>query len=948
MASPTAETENSTPQEATVSTPSSDNADTSSPDGTVTEAMLQEEEKLHEATEKEETEKIAKLKEKAATEYTAVVNKQRFQRLNFLIEKSTLYSGFLAQKLERQQKEARAKAAALEAKRETERQKELVEKAEAASTEPSSPAATATRSSSRLQSKPDQQTDPKATEVAAASAKKKEKNSSNSAAAKKRKVEETGYSIADYLDKDVLKKQKQKETVETTVEVVVPAPPAAPKPTTSPKPVISARQPSLVTGGILRDYQLAGVEWLISLYENGLNGILADEMGLGKTLQTLSFLAFLREKGVWGPFLITAPLSTLANWVNEIERFTPSVPVVLYHGNPEERAHIRTRKFRKLDASFPICVTSYEIVMNDRKYLQKYPWKYIVVDEGHRLKNMNCKLIRELKTYHSANRLLLSGTPLQNNLSELWSLLNFLLPDIFDDLESFQEWFDFSDINAKEGQDRILGEESQSGIVSSLHHILKPFLLRRVKTDVEHSLPKKKEYCLYCPLTPAQKEWYDAALGKDIRNFLIQKKVAANSHPDPNGEESKEPSEAPVVIELLTSEATESPASESTEVAANVEDSTEVPLDELEAIAATEEEEMANVRRRTTRTGTAVSYEEKSDREYFKSLENGDADGKNQDGRSSAALTAKEIDLRRATKSVTNMKLMNVVMQLRKVCNHPFLFDWPMDPKTNMPVLSEDLLYSSGKMLVLNRLLPVLFERGHKVLIFSQFTTMLDIIQDWAEIHKDWPCCRIDGAIKQEDRRKQIADFNRSPNLKLFLLSTRAGGLGINLTSADTVIIFDSDWNPQMDLQAQDRVHRIGQTKPVMVYRLVTANTIEGKIIEKASSKRKLEKLVIQKGKFKQLPSTSNPGSRADRAATLAELADLLAQDDGEKVQVATKDDVVISDKHLEMLLDRSEAAYASNRSGTAEDADAGAATFKVVEETRDDQNDVLKTAPVS
>jgi ATP-dependent DNA helicase len=164
-------------------------------------------------------------------------------------------------------------------------------------------------------------------------------------------------------------------------------------------------------------------------------------------------------------------------------RFVPGIPVEMYHGTPEEREHKRNHKLKKLDTTFPVVVTSYEVIMRDRKYLSKYQWKYIIVDEGHRLKNMDCKLIRELKSYHSANRLLLTGTPLQNNLSELWSLLNFLLPDIFDDREGFEEWFDFSDINAKEGQDRILGEESQSGIVSSLHHILKPFLLRRVKTD---------------------------------------------------------------------------------------------------------------------------------------------------------------------------------------------------------------------------------------------------------------------------------------------------------------------------------------------------------------------------------------------------------------------------------------------------------------------------------
>jgi ATP-dependent DNA helicase len=198
-----------------------------------------------------------------------------------------------------------------------------------------------------------------------------------------------------------------------------------------------------VTGGALRDYQLAGVEWLISLWENGLNGILADEMGLGKTLQTISFLAHLKSMQVSGPYLIVAPLSTLANWVNEFKRFAPSINVILYHGSKEERQHMINRKMPKkkeTSSDFPVVVTSYEIIMNDRKHLQRYNWKYIVVDEGHRIKNMNCRLIKELKTYSSANRLLLTGTPLQNNLAELWSLLNFLLPDIFDDLDMFQSW----------------------------------------------------------------------------------------------------------------------------------------------------------------------------------------------------------------------------------------------------------------------------------------------------------------------------------------------------------------------------------------------------------------------------------------------------------------------------------------------------------------------------
>ncbi|KAJ1886103.1 putative ATPase, partial [Kickxella alabastrina] len=201
---------------------------------------------------------------------------------------------------------------------------------------------------------------------------------------------------------------------------------------------VSPRQPQLITGGIMREYQLEGMEWLASLYENGLNGILADEMGLGKTLQTIAFLCFLRERKVWGPFLILCPLSTLSNWVSEFYRFTPNTPVLLYHGNPDERKELRRKHLRKLDQNFPIVVTTYEISMRDKQALQKFAWKFIIIDEGHRIKNMNCKLIRDLKSYQSTNRLLLTGTPLQNSLSELWSLLNFLLPDIFDDLESFQ------------------------------------------------------------------------------------------------------------------------------------------------------------------------------------------------------------------------------------------------------------------------------------------------------------------------------------------------------------------------------------------------------------------------------------------------------------------------------------------------------------------------------
>lgn len=220
-----------------------------------------------------------------------------------------------------------------------------------------------------------------------------------------------------------------------------------------------------------------GIKWLISLYQNGLNGILADQMGLGKTVQTIGFLSHLRSKGIHGPFLIVGPLSTLPNWVAEVQRWAPSIPVVLYHGSKDERAAMRSEQMgpprAKTTETFPIVVTSYEIVLADAKFLANYKWKYIVVDEGHRLKNMNCRLLRELRTIPTANKLLLTGTPLQNNLSELWSLLNFLLPDIFGSLADFESWFDFSAVGQEGGDKEIAAQEQRNRVVTKLHSILK-------------------------------------------------------------------------------------------------------------------------------------------------------------------------------------------------------------------------------------------------------------------------------------------------------------------------------------------------------------------------------------------------------------------------------------------------------------------------------------------
>eukprot|EP00871_Galdieria_phlegrea_P003589 jgi/Galph1/4230/GphlegSOOS_G2877.1 len=494
------------------------------------------------------------------------------------------------------------------------------------------------------------------------------------------------------------------------------------------------KQPALVSGGILRDYQLAGVEWIISLYENGLNGILADEMGLGKTIQAIAFLCHLKQMGIHGPFLIVGPLSVLNNWQEEFHRFCPTVGTLLYHGSKEERNALRKKYFnRKNSFQVPVIITSYEIIMRDRKYLSKLQWKYLIVDEGHRIKNMNCQLLKELRSYSSSNRLLITGTPLQNDLTELWSLLNFLLPEVFDNLEAFKSWFDFGD-DLEKG---ALELEYRDALVSKLHRILCPFILRRMKSDVNIQLPKKTEIYLYTCLSERQNELYQAICNGNLYNLL-------------------------------------------------------------------------------------------------KSLDN---------------------SIKRRLQG-----LQNILMQLRKCCNHPYLFE---EPPENFDVrvssitevekcwkTTEDLVTCAGKLQLLDRLLPKLNKYGHQVLLYSQMTRMLDILEDYLHL-RNYNYCRIDGSTSFEERQQTINRFNQhSSDIFVFLLSTRAGGLGINLVAADTVIFYDSDFNPQVDLQAMDRCHRIGQTREVHVYRLVSAGTVEELLLLKANNKRKLEKLVVASGKF--------------------------------------------------------------------------------------------------
>ncbi|KAK9820501.1 hypothetical protein WJX72_011031 [[Myrmecia] bisecta] len=468
-------------------------------------------------------------------------------------------------------------------------------------------------------------------------------------------------------------------------------------------------QPSVIKNGIMREYQMQGLNWLIHLYDNGINGILADEMGLGKTLQTISLLGYLYEfRGITGPHMVIVPKSTLHNWINEFKKWCPIIRAVKFHGNQEERAYQKDTMVQP--GKFDVVVTSYEMVIKEKNHFKKFHWRYIIIDEAHRIKNENSILSRVVRMYKTNYRLLITGTPLQNNLHELWALLNFLLPEVFASAEKFDEWFHL-------GADA--GKEAEAEVVQQLHKVLRPFLLRRLKSDVEKSLPPKKETILKIGMSAMQKKYYAALLQKDI-----------------------------------------------------------------EAV-------------------------------------NGGAD---------------------------RSRLLNIVMQLRKCCNHPYLFQ---GAEPGPPYFAGDhLVENSGKMVLLDKLLPKLQSRNSRVLIFSQMTRLLDILEDYC-IYRGFKYCRIDGNTSGEDRENAIEDFNREGSEKfIFLLSTRAGGLGINLYTADIVVLFDSDWNPQMDLQAMDRAHRIGQKKEVQVFRLCVENSIEEKVIEKAYKKLRLDALVIQQGRL--------------------------------------------------------------------------------------------------
>lgn len=861
--------------------------------------MQKEEATMAAARAKLETKRDAELEEerKRDIEGGAEVVDTKFKALEYLLSQSKLYSSIMLQQMQMQEEKAEAKDE--RGKKRAAKREEQAEKAAEAGQR------RATRAAAKTED---------AAEAVEATAEKKRGRGRPAKAVGK------GGRIADYFKKQDLEEKAGGASVNEALEKEA-------KANVQPgdigvQNVRSAKQPDLVSGGLMRTYQLEGLEWLTSLYENGLNGILADEMGLGKTVQTISFLAFLREKGTYGPFLIAAPLSTTSNWVAEFKKWTPDIPVVLYHGSKAEREEIRRKRLKNPGSrEFPVICTSYEICMNDRKFLANYGWKFIIIDEGHRIKNLNCRLIRELQSYQSANRLLITGTPLQNNLTELWSLLHFLMPTIFDKLESFESWFDFSALNERDGYQQILSEERKKSLVTSLHAILKPFLLRRVKADVETSLPKKREYILYAPLTQTQQELYQEILDGNSRAYLENKAVESMSGTaTPNSTRSSR---------SLKRKALEAPGATS---------GTATPVKSARTSRTSTPATNGSTRSRRAKKGQ--NYEELSDTAYFKQLSTDEArEAEEAEEPDSETLEEQERahTLALAKRQISGKKLQNPLIQLRLCCNSPHNFYYPFVAEDESDV-DETLVTESGKMMLLDALLPALLDKGHKVLIFSQFKTQLDLLETYCTTLRGWACCRIDGSVPQSERQEQILAFNEaSSDVNVFLLSTRAGGQGINLAAADTVLLFDSDWNPQQDLQAQDRAHRIGQTRPVIVYRFATRGTVESMLLEKADSKRRLEKLVIQKGRFRKDGggggSSSGGGAGNVSGADFKELQRLLARDDGERYDVGSGEGrELLSEEELKVLTDRSEEAFERAEKGL----DGEGTMFKAVETKRD------------
>ncbi|XP_020713027.1 SWI/SNF-related matrix-associated actin-dependent regulator of chromatin subfamily A containing DEAD/H box 1 homolog isoform X2 [Ceratitis capitata] len=520
----------------------------------------------------------------------------------------------------------------------------------------------------------------------------------------------------------------------------------------------------------LADYQIIGLNWLTVMHNQKMNGILADEMGLGKTIQVIAFLAYLKENSLAkGAHLIVVPSSTLDNWEAEISKWCPSLVVEKYHGAQDERRRMRVRYARDGFTGFDVLLTTYHIVSStpeECKMFRVCKLHYVIFDEAHMLKNMTTQRYANLIKINAEMRILLTGTPLQNNLLELMSLLCFVMPSFFS--KSIE---DIKSLFAKKGKTETASKDVsqfQETQVERAKRIMKPFVLRRLKKDVLNNLPKKESVIVKVPLTDTQKQNYH-----ELVDYYSNRKGEICSG-DRAGTtimmEMRKVANHPLLMRYYFSDETLHDLSE--------------------------------------RLACAPTLKKSNPQYIFEEL---------------AVMSD---------------------FQVMQLCNKHDLYD---------VTIPNELICNSGKFKYLDTLLPKLKTEGHRVLIFSQFTMMLDIMEHYLKIKK-FGYFRLDGSTAVDERQDMINDFNADSGIFIFLLSTKAGGVGINLTAADTCIIHDIDFNPYNDKQAEDRCHRMGQTRPVTIYRLIAESTIEEGMQMVAEEKLKLEKEITstEKGEVQE------------------------------------------------------------------------------------------------
>ncbi|XP_029037037.1 SWI/SNF-related matrix-associated actin-dependent regulator of chromatin subfamily A containing DEAD/H box 1 homolog [Osmia bicornis bicornis] len=518
----------------------------------------------------------------------------------------------------------------------------------------------------------------------------------------------------------------------------------------------------------LASYQMVGLNWLAVMHAQNVNCILADEMGLGKTVQVIAFLTYLKEAGLKdekdGPHLIVVPSSTMENWKNELERWSPGLNVVQYYGSQEERKEMRLG-WRNGDLDdVDVLLTTYNLISStpeERRLFRVMPLGYVIFDEAHMLKNMSTIRYENLVRINAKHRILLTGTPLQNNLLELMSLLIFVMPSLFAgkqaDLKSLFSKNPKIPAVKKDGEQPLFEQEQ----VKNAKQIMRPFVLRRLKSEVLQDLPKKSERVIKCPLTKKQKKLYT--------NLVAEFSAEADQSTEVNGigmmMQLRKLANHPLLVRDYYNDS------------------------KLKIIS--------------SRLAKEQAYKQKNADYIFEDLQ---------------WMSDYQINqLTRTYKSLAGLGL------------------------------PQELIPEAGKLKVLDKMLPKLKKEGHRVLIFSQFTMVLDILEEYLTIGGQ-KYLRLDGSTPVTDRQDLINEYTEDDSIFIFLLSTKAGGLGINLTAADTVIIHDIDFNPYNDKQAEDRCHRVGQKRPVTIMRLLGEGTIEEGMYEIAQDKLHLEQQITDEG----------------------------------------------------------------------------------------------------